>query len=259
MPNRVNLSYFVEPELDNPAGMADVSKWDRQHITRKHPRLLVGAQEHKRLNLEYCPAGWFLFYDGARRSNQGSMSERIAPPTDQHYKWLLIAEYRNVAVNRLLAEASQLKHQLMLQTKEAQRKQNGDLPGEDDLEHLDQLVAAVKQGQRSLRKATKRAKELEPKDFRRSKDLEELDRENFEGAESVLERLEGIKIADDFVTDDDEEKAGPREIDLEGMFPSNDLTYRPDPLSPAGFTKEQRRNWPQNPYKVPPISGSDQG
>jgi hypothetical protein len=206
--NAIDMVYG--PELTNAAGMREVIKWERLHVAKDRPPLLVSREEHNKQQLELCRPGWFVYFDGAMRSNSGSLSELEEPPTDKYLKWKRISEYRCILLNRANAAAAQLKHELLQQAINAERKGHGGEPDSDEIDRLRQMAERAKKLNESFRKALHFKEKFQPKQKRR---LDKLKDENYRFAYKARGAIEKIKLPTDTDRDPEpEEMGGPREL-----------------------------------------------
>ncbi len=218
----------IEPELNNPVGMKKVQRWEREHVTASEPALLVGPKLHEKLGLKMVPAGgWFIYPDGAMRANQGSMSELRGVPHDLEHKWMVIAEYRCVALHLSQGRFARLKQELMQRVKSAEKSGGGGEPDAEEIAQLKQIGAEVKALHSRFQKAKRMVRKYHKEDLE-AKQLEDLADENMEYVANARAAIEDIKVPGDLDYQPDEEereefgKRDPSKM-FEGFDPNFDL------------------------------------
>jgi hypothetical protein len=160
-----------------------------------------GASIYDQLNLQYVARGWFLYPDGATRSNEGSKSDLSEPPVDAFHKWCLIHEYHRLAHYEVTQRYNALYEELKERLKWAVQRHDGTEPTKDELRELEGLKRGSGLAHLKIKNAARMIRRYRPKGL------------------SVKQRADNEAVRY-------EQRAARR---LEELAPKNPSLYMPDP------------------------------
>jgi hypothetical protein len=176
-------------DLNRPDVMKQIETWDDGH----GGGILVQAREVRELELSVQP-GWFIFKDGASRSNDGSFSEMVEPPRNKRDKWEVIAAYWLICKSRTFEQIQAKAYAIREhQIRYALNPSPLNRPDANEADLLDLLLADFDEYCKHFKRAARMVKKHTPKEtIQKRKERQELERETLEYDDALNNRIDSI-------------------------------------------------------------------